>query len=235
MFLVLVYHQSGECMTHNAFDEYIKTIFNKFPSIYFEKLDTSKMITYKESKCFEYSDSIITNKDRNYYLDGYFQNKNYITNESDVVSLFQNDELCDKIMVKYPSLEDSYFIHIRRGDFLKCNIYDFDKDSYYEKALNYISEKDEYAHFFILSDDIEYAKVYPLFNNISKTIVNDLCTLESLYLMSLCKKGGICANSTFSGWASKLNTNSDKIVIVPKNWINISYDYEIPFNYTVSF
>jgi hypothetical protein len=52
--------------------------------------------------------------------------------------------------------------------------------------------------------------------------------------MSLCKKGGICSNSTFSGWASKLNTNRDKIIIVPKQWINVQYKYEIPFDYTLS-
>jgi hypothetical protein len=53
--------------------------------------------------------------------------------------------------------------------------------------------------------------------------------------MSLCRKGGICANSTFSGWASMLNDNPDKTIIVPKNWINIGYPYEIPFDYTISF
>ena len=60
-------------------------------------------------------------------------------------------------------------------------------------------------------------------------------TLDTFYLMSLCKKGGICANSTFSGWGATLNENNDKIAICPKQWINIPYAYEIPFSYTIAF
>lgn len=54
--------------------------------------------------------------------------------------------------------------------------------------------------------------------------------MDTFYFMSMCKKGGICANSTFSGWASQLNQNKDKIIIVPRQWINIDYAYVIPFD-----
>ena len=60
-------------------------------------------------------------------------------------------------------------------------------------------------------------------------------TLKTLYFMSRCMKGGICANSTFSGWSTNLNLNPDKIIIVPKNWINVDYPYVIPFDYNISF
>ena len=43
------------------------------------------------------------------------------------------------------------------------------------------------------------------------------------------------SNSTFSGWATNLNTNPNKIIIVPKQWINVDYPYEIPFHFTESF
>ena len=59
-------------------------------------------------------------------------------------------------------------------------------------------------------------------------------TLDTLYFMSSCKKGGICSNSTFSGWATNLNVNPEKTVVVPKQWINIDYPYEIPFNFTIA-
>jgi hypothetical protein len=97
-------------------------------------------------------------------------------------------------------------------------------------------ENNLHVHFVIVSDDIEYCKRNFVFRNIpSKTFIDDnLNTLDSLYLMSLCKKGGICSNSTFSGWATNLNTNPEKTVVVPKQWIHIDYPYEIPFDYTVA-
>lgn len=106
-------------------------------------------------------------------------------------------------------------------------------DTYLKCAISFI--KEENPHFYIISNDFTFCKSYSVLDTIKKTFIEDMNTLDSLYFMSLCRKGGICSNSTFSGWASMLNNNPDKIVIVPKNWININYPYEIPFDYTVSF
>jgi hypothetical protein len=86
-----------------------------------------------------------------------------------------------------------------------------------------------------LSDDVGFIKNYSIFTNINKTIITNMNTLDSLYFMSLCKKGGICANSTFSGWGAKLNENADKLIICPKQWIKVDYAYDIPFDYTITF
>jgi len=115
--------------------------------------------------------------------------------------------------------KNSYFIHVRRGDYLNSDLYTFDTDSYYKIAIQYILSVTPDAHFIIVSDDIEYCKTYSVFNNIHKTFM-DLPVLETLYLMSLCTKGGICANSTFSWWGSYLNDNPDKVVFFPEKWIN---------------
>jgi hypothetical protein len=220
-FLILLIKKNLSNMTHTKNeDEFMTTIFSKFNYTYYENIDISKLCVYKEAKCFDYDSSMIT-ENKDYILHGYFQHKNYICDIFNVDGYHFND------------IDNSYFIHIRRGDYLNCSMYDFDKDTYYTKAINYVLDKDKDAHFYIMSDDIEYVKTYDILKNINKTIVDDMNTLDSLYFMSMCKKGGICANSTFSGWATVLNKNADKIVIFPKQWINVDYDYEIPFNYTV--
>jgi hypothetical protein len=65
-----------------------------------------------------------------------------------------------------------------------------------------------------------------VFNNINKTFI-DLPVLETLYLMSLCEKGGICANSTFSWWGSYMNDNPDKVVVFPGKWIQKPWTNDI--------
>ena len=45
--------------------------------------------------------------------------------------------------------------------------------------------------------------------------------------MSFCEKGGICANSSFSWWASYINANSKKVVTFPSKWLNNSWENDI--------
>jgi hypothetical protein len=186
---------------------------------------------FKETRCFDYNENIIT-KNENYLLYGYFQNKKYEFREN-LYDYFINKDIIESIKPKY-NFDNSYFIHVRRGDYLKetnKKMYQMD-DDYYEKAIIYIKEHDENSKFYIISDDIEFCKKYEVFNDINKIFV-ELNTSETICFMTLCS-GGICANSSFSGWGGKLNKSESKIIIVPKRWINIDYDYEIPFDYTVA-
>jgi hypothetical protein len=248
-------------MPHNKTEhEFTATIFKNFNCTYFENIDFSRTAVYNEKRCFEYNPAIIDTVN-DYVLNGQFQNKQYIT--PDTIHLFENEKICNRLLFEYPNLQDSFFIHIRRGDYLTNNMYKLDVETYYTKAIKYICDKIHNPHFFILSDDTELMQKcvshnnstnkpvkpisksepeiytdsisvwYKILENINKTIITQMTTLDSFYFMSMCKNGGICANSTFSGWASNMNKNENKIVIVPENWCNIDYDYEIPFNYTV--
>jgi hypothetical protein len=167
---------------------------------------------------------------------GYFINKEYVQKAgSGFIELLQNKEICNGLLETYPNLETSHFIHIRRGDYVGHKLYVIDYDSYFAKAIAHILNKDKDAHFFIFSDDIAFCKTYHVLNGINKTFVENMDTLHSIYLMSLCKKGGICSNSTFSGWATILNDSPDKTVIFPKQWINTPQKVNIPFDHTISF
>ena len=233
--VILIGKNYKQYMPHNnTYNEFMSTVFNKFNYTYYENIDLSKVTVYMEKKWYEYNPNIITSNTDYLLTQGYFQNKNYFN--PSVIPLFKNEEICNSLLTKYPNIVESYFIHFRLGDYLTSgNLYEFNKDDYYSKAIEYILNINKNAHFYILSDDVEFIKTYPILSNLNKTIISKLDTVHSLYLMSLCKQGGICANSTFSGWGATLNENKDKIVICPKQWINIQHKFEIPFHYTILF
>ena len=219
-----------ESFTHIDDNNFLlKTIFARFNTIELEHINLNSIEHYKEpeSQCFTYNSNIRFEND--VYLDGYFQNEKYFENyKQELIETLKNNNIYKNFVTKINInfVKNSYFIHVRRGDYLQTNLYSIDCDKYYKLAINHILEKDKNAFFFIVSDDLEFCQSYLIFAKIQKSLVN-LSTLESLYLMSLCEKGGICANSTFSWWGSYLNENPKKIVFFPGKWINKPWSNDI--------
>jgi hypothetical protein len=221
--------------THINDNNYLlNTIFKSFQNIGIDHINLQNIKYVKEytNMCFTYND-IIVNED--IYLDGYLQNEKYfIDNKDSILSMFKSNNDFDQFVNKTHNnkplnkiLKISYFIHVRRGDYLKLeHIYKIDYDKYYTLAIAHILQKDSNAHFFILSDDIAYCKTYNIFKTIQKSFI-ELPALESIYFMSSCHKGGICCNSSFSWWGSYLNTNPHKIVTFPSKWINNDWNNDI--------
>ena len=115
--------------------------------------------------------------------------------------------------------EISVSLHIRRGDYLDPeNAAMFGgicTDAYYEAAVRFIRERFPEAHFYVFSDDPDYAKEHyrePDFTVVDWNTGNN--SLFDMQLMSCCKHN-ICANSTFSFWGARLNPSKHKIMIRP--------------------
>lgn len=126
----------------------------------------------------------------------------------------ENEKMLEKIRNT-----EAVSIHIRRGDYLNPEnqaIYGgICTEEYYEKAISYIEEKIVNPHFFIFSDDGEYAKkTYTKDNYTVVDINHGRDSFFDMYLMGCCKHN-ICANSTFSFWGARLNENPDKLMIRP--------------------
>lgn len=117
-------------------------------------------------------------------------------------------------------------IHVRRTDYITGATFSdtniiFTPCSmeYYKEAIDYVKKHEPNPHFFVFSDDYEWAHEnfkslpYPV------TCVKNTAekNYEDLTLMSRCKHN-IIANSTFSWWGAWLNNNKDKIVVAPKKW-----------------
>ena len=216
---------------HNIFNnDYKKNIFKYFGNHINEnqkKIDNKYKTT--QNKCFnaynlnEYNPPVI--------YKGYFQYyptlKEY---ESEIRELFCRglDDYYNKIYEKYDkeNLNNSAFLHVRRGDYLKdpkrrpiCST------QYYSICIINIINIVE--NIYVFSDDYNYLVREPLFKLNKKIIIIDSKDeLYALAFMTLCKKAAICANSTFSWWGAYLGAYKERNnVYVPKEWIKtIEYD-----------
>ena len=157
-------------------------------------------------QCFRYNEGLGS---ETIYLDGYLQTDKYFKEyRQEILALFK----------PYHLQLDSYFIHVRRGDYVNCDLHYMELDDYYKRAIAYLEERSPQSHYYIVSDDIPYCKQYALFEPLNKTFVSDM----AFSVMTSCK-GGICSNSTFSWWGSYL-IDREKIVIFPKQWINNGHE-----------
>jgi len=64
-----------------------------------------------------------------------------------------------------------------------------------------------------------YPKLFNYLQTINHILIKDPDEVINLYLMSRCKLGGICSNSTFGWWGAWLNQNPDKKVFFPSQWM----------------
>jgi hypothetical protein len=108
-------------------------------------------------------------------------------------------------------------IHVRRTDYLALSDIHLNLDTaYYEEAIsNFPQEK---SVFLIFSDDVEFVQKEPLFQNlVNKHIVTNQDDEYCFWLMSACDHN-INANSSYSWWASYINSNPNKLVVSPSKW-----------------
>ena len=181
---------------------------------------------YKEKKECVY-DRDVFNQHSKLFI-GIWQVEEYFNNIKDLVLREfdfnvpednKNREIIEKI-----NNSNSVSIHIRRGDYLNndwVNLLGVIKGTtYYTNSISYIENKVSNPHYFIFSDDIQWAKDNLKLTNCTYIDHNKgRDSYIDMYLMSLCKNN-IIANSTFSWWGAWLNKNQDKIVIMPVRWIN---------------
>jgi hypothetical protein len=227
--------------TNNPY-AYYSTIFRGIPHIRDNRVMVTNLYQEPQRDCWVYNPNILVeNQEEDIRLGGYFQNDRYFREYKDEISkMFLRQEMLNDLSSRFPDAKNSYFIHIRRGDYLMNQNYWIDMDKYYSTAIQYILTKNPYAHFYVFSNDLPFCKQWHVLKYSSEesiqlmwdpapkkpplniTFVENLGDVESLYLMVLCRLGGICANSTFSWWGGYLNDNPEKIITIPKRWFNDS-------------
>jgi len=176
---------------------------------------------------FKYSSELMNVQEVSLY--GYWQSYKYF--EKIRSTLLEDFTLVQSLDQKNKELLDdientnSVSIHIRRGDYLKLDMYNTFGIDYYNNAILLMKKKVNNPQFYIFSDDIEW--VSSNFEIPNATIVNINSSNKAyldLELMRNCKHN-IIANSSFSWWGAWLNKNEKKEVIAPKKWIKGRDDF----------
>ena len=210
----------------------VKVINTLFPYIKISDnlcIDNYYKITEKNEDAFKYIPicNDIINKIDNIYLKGYFINYKYFP---EIFKCYISPTNC---MLKYTdkldNFNNTYFIHIRLGDYVNNNLYNIKLTEYYNYCINKIKEQNNNARFIICTNEYSinldnYTNNFP--KNI-EYIIQDKTDdeLDTLYIMSSCK-GGICTNSTLSFFGSYFQKNKDKnYIYMPYPWIQFIYGY----------
>lgn len=182
----------------------------------------SRYVIY-ELKPHKYDSRIFQKKYKDVYFVGYWQNEKYFKDIEDIIrkEFMLKETMKNRNLNLASNIQDtnSVAIHLRKYDDIPEDDMNTLSLNYYHKAVKYLSNKFKNLHFFVFSDNLEWAKKnlklsYP--TTFVEHNKNDK-DYEDLRLMSICKHQ-IIANSSFSWWGAWLNKNSDKIVIAPKKW-----------------
>jgi hypothetical protein len=203
----LTHYQSNP---HSSID-YLSTIFSKIDKV---NLQPHRQIYEPGNKNISYFP--LSNLPGNVLLFGYFQCEKYFKE--------YKNEIRDLLVL--PSLsngpkENSIFLHVRRGDYTHLKLHGgYNYDLYYKNALDYIKYKYDQLNVYVFSNDVEWCKKWDLLKEYGgyDFYFLDMNELETLKFMTLCDRGGIGGNSSFSWWGGYLNDFEDKTIIFPDQW-----------------
>ena len=192
------------------------------------KLDSTTIrnynITYREKNFFYegiYFDSRINN-----CIYGYFQSYKYFDEyKTEFIQMLHNpySQIVESTIHQYKQHNNDnntlvpVSVHVRRTDYLSLSHIHLNLDmKYYSDAISHFST--ENSIFIIFSDDVAFIQNEPTFKNLPHKIIVDNPDDEfCFWLMSACTHN-IIANSSYSWWASYVNSNPDKLVISPETW-----------------
>ena len=178
---------------------------NKIFKYIFEKNTICNYLPIDSFKIYNRYNDIYDNEIPNYeynhlLLLGSFKNELYFMNyKNEILELFKiSSEQLKYIEKKYNKLSNGFFIYIDKDNY---------SEIFYENKINQTQQKYNNCIFYIVSNDINNCKNNKIFNNLNKYFIENENNLICIYIMSLCKLGGIYMENNISWWGSYLNVN----------------------------
>lgn len=212
------------------------TLKKLFPHLEMEAATSEEILFYKRyfyyhNKAPYWYDRRLFDHPRPLYFDGHAENWQYFAEVEEKIleNLRFKDLILDNankdILFKILDAPLSIAVHVRRGDYVAMGMAMLGED-YYRTAIEKILESSgrDDADVFFFSDEIDWVRyiLVPKLPPYIKWHCVDVNDIEAghfdLFLISQCDHQ-VSSNSSFGYWGGLLNTNTDKIVIVPMRWI----------------
>ena len=179
---------------------------------------------------FDYWSGVHNLMGANGYLHGYWQSERYFADHAPAIRAALNfrDPLSPENCRWLERIDNcqSVSVHVRRGDYVanlkNKSIYAACGLDYFLAAMDRIRAAHAGTHFFVFSDDPDWArKAFYEWSGEIEIVDHNRggASYNDLRLMSLCKHH-VVTNSTFSWWAAWLGERPGKIIIAPKRWLN---------------
>ena len=221
-----VIHKPSIIHTPHSSQHYEETVFKDYQTIDFEPT-----FTYREpvESCLLFCDTtkLVPITTKHAHLTGYFQHPAYV--DRDFVSTLS--------LPAVPLLQDTIFVHVRRGDYLDPdhNIHNINltspDNSYYPLAMNlardFYSRRGKTVRFLVFSNDVVWCRTAWFFNSSDVSIFESDNEVLTLATMAACELGGIGANSSLSWWAAYLQKSLSNLVIFPHTWFSNDWKVDI--------
>jgi hypothetical protein len=169
-------------------------------------------------------------KQQNLYLMGYWQSYKYFESIKPILqSEISLKKPLDTHYLNYLNqiqATASAMVHIRRGDYVNLasasKIHGFIGLEYYREGMGLLLNKNPEIHFFVFSDDLEWAKQnlpHSERSTFIQSLGNSDAVIQELELMMHCQNH-LIANSSLSWWAAWLSKQSNGVILCPKKWTN---------------
>lgn len=119
---------------------------------------------------------------------------------------------------------NSVAMHVRRGDYIRdpktLAKHGVCSGDYYRQAVAEIERRVKNPVYFVFSDDPDWVRENVHLENVVFVSDEGFDQEIDLTLISKCKHQ-IIANSSFSWWGAFLNSNPEKVVVVPSPWFEL--------------
>ena len=204
----------------------ISTLKRLYPQLQIvnEQLAPEYFYTFTEENnaAFAYTEEKLANCFNTYnnvVLKGYFINYNYIANNANLANpIIQPD---DNRLLSF-DFSNTYFLHIRLGDYHKHPLHYVNLQSYYTDCVNRIISVNPDAKFYICTnqyDNVLQTHLNMLPKNAKYILQNKGNNdIDTLFIMSSCC-GAICSNSTLSFMGALFQKKKEHIYM-PYPYVN---------------